>query len=164
QYATADGTAVAGEDYVATNGTLTFAPGETAKTVIVPVSGDVAVEPTQTFLLNLSSPTNGVLGDATGVAAITNDDLGRRAVAAAGQPVRVMGYAGDGAVTLADGTAPAVLLGTFDPLGGTGRRWVQLDPVALSALFNQSSFVGLRFEAVADTQVQIGGPTSANPP
>jgi hypothetical protein len=36
-FATADGTAVAGVDYVATLGTLTFAPGETTKTITVPV-------------------------------------------------------------------------------------------------------------------------------
>jgi len=40
-YATADGTAAAGSDYTATSGTLTFAPGETSKTIPVPVAGDL---------------------------------------------------------------------------------------------------------------------------
>ena len=41
-FATSDGTAKAGIDYVATSGTLTFAPGETSKTVTVSVINDVA--------------------------------------------------------------------------------------------------------------------------
>ena len=43
KYATANGTATAGADYVATSGTLTFAPGETAKSVTVGVIGDTTV-------------------------------------------------------------------------------------------------------------------------
>ena len=44
-YATADGTATtAGSDYTGTTGTLTFAPGETTKTVTVTVSGDITQE------------------------------------------------------------------------------------------------------------------------
>ena len=39
-YATADGTALAGSDYEAASGTLTFAPGETAKTIRVVVLDD----------------------------------------------------------------------------------------------------------------------------
>jgi len=44
RYATADGTAVAGGDYVAQSGVITFAPGELSKTISVPVMGDVVDE------------------------------------------------------------------------------------------------------------------------
>src|SRR5262249_39550195 len=44
-FATANGTATAPSDYAATNGTVSFAPGETAKTVTVQVNGDTTVEP-----------------------------------------------------------------------------------------------------------------------
>jgi hypothetical protein len=60
-YATEDGTAVAGADYVATNGTLTFAPGELTKTVSVAVTADVAPEPDEVFYLVLSPPVSGTL-------------------------------------------------------------------------------------------------------
>ncbi len=53
-YATADGTATAGSDYQAASGTLTFAAGQTARTVSVTVYGDTIVEADETVLLNLS--------------------------------------------------------------------------------------------------------------
>ena len=74
QYATADGSASAGSDYEAGSGTLTFAPGETSKTIAVRVGGDVDVEPDETFTVNLSNATNAAIGNAVGVGAILNDD------------------------------------------------------------------------------------------
>jgi hypothetical protein len=73
-YATANGTATAGPDYTATSGTLVFAPGETSKTVAVPIVGDTAFESDETFTLTLSNPVNSVLGTATATGTITNDD------------------------------------------------------------------------------------------
>lgn len=58
-YTTADGTAVAGADYTATSGTVTFAPGETVKTVTVPVIDDATADGTKTFALALTSVTGG---------------------------------------------------------------------------------------------------------
>ena len=73
-YATANGTATAGSDYTSTIGALTFSPGQTTKMVSVPVIGDTAVEPTETFYLSLSNPVGAVLGDGQGTGTITNDD------------------------------------------------------------------------------------------
>ena len=73
-YATADGTAAAGSDYQAASGTVTFAPGETQKTVVVTVYGDTAVEADETFSLRLSSPANATLGTSQGTGTILNDD------------------------------------------------------------------------------------------
>ena len=58
-YATADGTARAGKDYTAAAGILTFQDGESQKTVPVPVIGDTAVEPDETFSVSLSNPKAG---------------------------------------------------------------------------------------------------------
>ena len=59
-YATADGTAHAGQDYVATSGTLTFAPHERTHTVDVTVNGGSGSDAT-TFFLNLSNESSGTL-------------------------------------------------------------------------------------------------------
>ncbi len=73
-YATSNGTATAGSDYQAATGTLTFAPGETTKTIQVTVNGDMAVEGNETVNLTLSSPTGATIADGSAVGTITNDD------------------------------------------------------------------------------------------
>ena len=73
-YATADGTASAGEDYTATSGTLTFAAGETAKTVAVPVLDDAKDEGEETFTLTVSSPSGAVIADGSATGTIENGD------------------------------------------------------------------------------------------
>ncbi len=76
-YATQDGTAtVADNDYQAVSGTLTFDPGQTQKTISVPVTGDLKVEDHETFSVLLSSPTNATILDGTGTGTIENDDCG----------------------------------------------------------------------------------------
>lgn len=57
-YSTANGTAIAGADYTATSGILTFAPFEAAKTIRVPVRADNVDEADETFFVKLSAPTN----------------------------------------------------------------------------------------------------------
>ncbi|MFW6200633.1 MAG: Calx-beta domain-containing protein, partial [Gemmatimonadota bacterium] len=74
-YATADGTAEAGADYVATSGTVTFESGETTQTVEVELLGDTETEPDETFFVRLSNPVNAVLADAEGVGTIVEDDV-----------------------------------------------------------------------------------------
>ena len=74
-YATADGTAVAGSDFTATAGALTFAAGTTTQTVVVPVLGDTTIEATETFTVTLSNPTNLTLGSAQATGTIVTDDL-----------------------------------------------------------------------------------------
>jgi Ca2+-binding RTX toxin-like protein len=75
-YQTADGTAQAPSDYSEASGTLTFAPGQTTKSVIVSVNGDTEIEPNETFLVELTSPTNATIEHGTGVVTIVNDDFG----------------------------------------------------------------------------------------
>ena len=73
-YATSDGTATAGSDYTATSGTLTFAAGETAKTVPVPVLDDDHDEGSETLTLTLSNPSGAYLADGSATGTITNTD------------------------------------------------------------------------------------------
>lgn len=72
-YATSNGTAEAGSDYIATNGLLTFDPGVTNLTFNVLVKGDTLYESNEVFYIVLSSPTNAIVG-APGVATIISDD------------------------------------------------------------------------------------------
>lgn len=74
-YATSDGSATtADNDYTATSGTVTFAPGVTSQLITVAVKGDVVNEASETFNVDLSAPTNATLETGTGVGTITNDD------------------------------------------------------------------------------------------
>jgi hypothetical protein len=74
QYATSNGTANEATDYLATSGTLSFAPNETTKTINVSVRGDTTVEPDETFFVTLDTPTNAVIFHPRGQATIVNDD------------------------------------------------------------------------------------------
>ena len=76
-YATSDGTATAGADYTADSGTLSFAIGETEKTVSVTVLDDSHDEGSETMTFTLSNPVPAAtakLGDATATGTITNSD------------------------------------------------------------------------------------------
>jgi hypothetical protein len=74
-YSTANGTATAGSDYTAATGTLTFAPGETSKTIGVSVLGDTVVEADETFSVQLGSAAGATIARATAVGTIVNDDI-----------------------------------------------------------------------------------------
>ncbi len=74
-YATADGTATQPADYTNTSGTLTFTPGQTTRTITVPVIGETVPEANETFFVNLSGATNATISDNQGVGTITNDDV-----------------------------------------------------------------------------------------
>jgi hypothetical protein len=73
-YATSDGSAIAGSDYIATSGTLTIAAGSTSGTIFVQIIGDTTIEANQSFNLTLFNPRNGNFGTALGTGTITNDD------------------------------------------------------------------------------------------
>jgi Calx-beta domain len=74
-FATSDGTATAPGDDDAGAGTLTFAVGESTKTVAVVLHGDADVEPNETYWVTLSNPSaNALLTDGQGTGTIRNDD------------------------------------------------------------------------------------------
>ncbi|MEB3175505.1 MAG: Calx-beta domain-containing protein, partial [Cyanobacteriota bacterium] len=74
-YSTADGTALAGSDYTAVSGSLTFNPGQLSQTITVPVTGDLLVEGNETFVVNLTNPVNATITQAQGTGSIQNDDF-----------------------------------------------------------------------------------------
>ena len=110
-YRTLDASAKAGEDYEARSGTLSFAPGETAKTVAVPVLDDAVDEGTEILVLRLENARGAVLEDRFAVGRIENSDplqtmwLSRFGRTVAGQVVdavtgRLSGPSGGSRVTL----------------------------------------------------------------
>jgi hypothetical protein len=74
-YSTADGTATAGSDYTATSGNQTFAPGETDKTIPVPIVDDFLYEGDETFFLDLSNSINATISDGQGIGTVVDNDL-----------------------------------------------------------------------------------------
>ena len=74
QYATADGSAIAGSDYLPASGTLTFAPGQTNQIISVSILGDAEVEGDETFLVQLHTPLNATLATSQAAGTIQNDD------------------------------------------------------------------------------------------
>lgn len=80
---TSDGSALAGEDYVAANGLVSFAPNQLSRTFSVPVRGDTAFEATEEFYVNLSDASGGTIATPLGVGTIINDDV-KAAVSGAG--------------------------------------------------------------------------------
>ena len=95
-YATADGTATAGEDYVAvSNGSLMIAGGATSGEITISITEDDADDDDETFTVTLSDPVNATIGNATATVTITdNDDPAPSA------PENLEATAGDREVTL----------------------------------------------------------------
>ena len=81
-FATADGTAVAGTDYFATNGVLTFTNGVTSQTFALRVIATTTEQPDKTVLLSLSNPTNGILVSPSAAILTIRDNSGSLVVPA----------------------------------------------------------------------------------
>jgi hypothetical protein len=126
RYATADGTAtVAENDYQATSGTLTFAPGDTSKSITVPITGTATAEADETFAVTLSNPTNATVARTTGTGTITSQLM----IASLSPPSG--SAAGGGSVTITGagfGTDPAQVTVKF----GTTARVTSVSPTAIT--------------------------------
>ena len=83
-YATSDGTAVAGEDYEAISGTITWEPALVGLLVFIPVQiyGDFDFEDDEAFFLEISNPINAEINDGVAVGNIINDDFEAEVAAA----------------------------------------------------------------------------------
>jgi uncharacterized repeat protein (TIGR01451 family) len=77
-FTSADGSAVAPDDYTAINRPIVFEPGQTAKVVTVPVVGDTFIEGNETFVVNLSRPARAVVADGIGAGTIVDNDPSAR--------------------------------------------------------------------------------------
>lgn len=74
-YATANGSAIAGSDYTADSNTLTFTAGQTSKTITIATTDDSSAESAETMTVTLSSATGGAsIGTATGTGTINDND------------------------------------------------------------------------------------------
>ncbi len=73
-YATVDGSATAPSDFTAAAGSLSFAVGESSKTITIAVVGEDENEGDETFSVQLSNPVNGVILDGEGICTILTDD------------------------------------------------------------------------------------------
>ncbi|PZV03177.1 MAG: hypothetical protein DCF23_10325 [Cyanobium sp.] len=73
-YSAPNGTATDGSDYRAISGSLSFAPGETSKTISIEIFGDTTFESDETFTVNLSGSSNATIVKGQGVGTIGNDD------------------------------------------------------------------------------------------
>lgn len=144
-YATVNGTAVAPDDYTALPlTTLAFAPGETSQTIRVALAGDIAVEPNESFQLQLSSPNGAALGNAQATGIIINDDSANSTERRIHIPVAIAIPASQGApgnwatITAADFEAgfPAGW-SAGDDNGATGGRftWARRDCRAFGGRF-----------------------------
>jgi len=116
-YATADGTATQPADYTSTSGSLTFTPGQTTRTLTVPVIGETVPEANETFFVNLSGAANATISDNQGVGTITNDDV----------PVTVSPG------TLPNGAVATAYSQTVTASGGTGPYGFAITSGALPA-------------------------------
>ena len=100
-YATSNAGAIAGSDYTATSGTLTFAPGQTVKNIVVPIIDNATAEPAERFKLTLSNPANATIANGTGVVVIGAHDATAVAAPAISAPADVIVGEGDGYLDLA---------------------------------------------------------------
>jgi hypothetical protein len=74
-FATANGTATAGSDYVAASGTITIPSGSQSATITIPITGDTTVEPDEFFTVTLSNATNvSIISVPIATVTIANDD------------------------------------------------------------------------------------------
>ena len=98
-YATADGTAIAGQDYVASAGTLTFAEGETSATISIDVIGNEEPEPDKVFYVDLADAVGAVIANGRGTGTILNDDVTTLAIHAIQGPGQHSPYDGQQVAT-----------------------------------------------------------------
>jgi Metallo-peptidase family M12B Reprolysin-like/Calx-beta domain len=159
-YTTADGTAAAGSDYVASSSVVTFLPGQTTQTINVVVNGDATFEPTESFLVNLSGATNATITDGQGVGTIINDE-GTAPTAGfgdgafeAGRPYSAwtVQSSTNYGTPLCDTSVCGTSGGTAGPFGGTNWAWFggatahETSSIGQAVVLPRSNSLTLRFQ------------------
>ena len=175
-YATANGTATAGSDYLAVSGTVSFAAGEQSKTILVPVVGDANAEANETLTVNLSNPSGATVSDGQGVGTITNDDASAYFSLASGNfgpetwtdtsrisandnwsgVPYILGYLGD--------IDPAGAVTGVDPRTLTGANIGQVDVIANQTAPNTQTSGGVAEFEIADPTIALQGSGTADAP
>ena len=131
-YITKNNTAIAGSDYTATSGKLTFADGETSKTFTIPINSDSEVESDETVEITLSDVSGGSLGRSSATLTIADDDV-LQPLPAVITSDTVKFSPGDSQEAIAATGAPSIAIGTQTIYIGT---WQQSgnnqDPIVAS--------------------------------
>ncbi len=150
-YATLAGSATESADYAAANDVLTFAPGQTSRTIAVQVYGDNIDEgSSETFSVALSSPVNANIGDGAAVGTIVDDDTARLLLEAAPEFVE-----GD------TGTTTAVFVATLTRPTGFP---VTVDYATATAVTGVPAQAGSDYAAASGSLLFAAGETSKNIP
>ncbi|HVF73348.1 MAG TPA: Calx-beta domain-containing protein [Chthoniobacterales bacterium] len=128
-FTTANGTAIAGDDYIGVSGDLTFLPAETSKNISVTIANDSGKEGDETFTVSLDTPSNATLGAATSatVTIQANDDPNATPTPSptpggspTATPTPAPGLVGNVSTRLPVGTGENVLIEGFIVLGPDG--------------------------------------------
>jgi hypothetical protein len=162
-YATSNGTALAGSDYTAAAGTLTFNSGVAKRTFTVTINNDTLVEASETVNLTLSSPGGGAILGARSSAVITltsEDKGGTLQLSAATYSASEAGPTANITVTRTGGTASEVTF-DFDASPGTAVPGVNFVPVSGTLSFASGELSKTFAVVILDDQVASGN-TSVN--
>ena len=135
QYATANGTAVAGSDYTAKSGTLSFRSGQTTASISIDVAGDQLFEIDEFFVLLFSNPVNAMLRNNSAAAVIINDD-----------PLVGISEMNPSNATVEVGERVNLALTWTHP-----ERWRLLDTIDFRIIDDQGSVMGVRFSEPTNT-------------
>jgi chitinase len=156
-YATANFSAVAGSDYTAQTGTLTFPAGSLSQSIKIPVTGDTQVEPDESFTVSLNNPQNATLDDTAKTATVTlqNDDIPILSIA----PAQLQeGNAGSTeavvTVTLSSASYQPVTV-DYGTANGTAQAGVDYSPVNGSLTFDAGvTTQEIRILVTGDSQIE----------
>jgi chitinase len=160
-FATRDGTALAGQDYDAASGTVTFAAGETTRTITILIDGDTTEEAAEQFTVALANAAGASIGDASAIGTITDDDgapgtgflstRGNQIVDAAGNVVQITGVNWFGMES-----------STYAPHGLWTRNWSEMMDEMAELGFNTIR-LPFSLEALQSGKVPNGIDFSKNP-
>ena len=149
-YATADGTAVAGSDYTSTSGTLTIAAGSLSGTITVPVLDDALVELDETFRLTLSNASNASISEDEGTGTITDDDMATLSI----EDVAVAEDGGLASFTVTlDQSAPKAVTVEYATADGTAAAGSDYESTSGSLVITAGSLSGTIVVPILDDAV-----------
>jgi len=132
-FSTQNGTATAGQDFTATSGTLTFAPGTTVQLVTVQIINDTLDEPDESFSLVLSNPTGAAISAAAGTGTIIDDDAPVSVSVSGGSAEEGQGVVFNVSLSAPSGKTVTVAYSTSG--SGTATSGVDFTPVAGTLTF-----------------------------
>jgi Calx-beta domain len=107
QYGTFNNSALAGTDYIATSGTVTFQPGSTSTNITVPIIGDRLARGNKFFQVKLTSAVGAPIGDGEGNLKILDPNISMNVLAMSSEPGDYIGGGQQYLITIADTTFSA---------------------------------------------------------